>query len=80
MHLYSIFFFIHDSMASIIVSKVTGAPIPEDAVSNPHHILKGDVIAKFMNPHPSFADPLKTPFNALGKILWCVRLCLYLHP
>ncbi|CAG9988460.1 unnamed protein product [Clonostachys byssicola] len=50
------------------VSKIPGrSSIPEDAVSNPHHIVKGKngVVTGFRNPYPSYKDP-----DVLKHVIW----------
>jgi hypothetical protein len=52
------------------VSKIPGrSSIPEDAASNPHHIVKGKnrVVTGFKNPYPSYKDP-----DVLKHVIWYV--------
>lgn len=40
------------------VSKIPGrSSIPEEAVGNPHHVVKRGKVVKFKNPYPSWSNP-----------------------
>jgi N-acyl-phosphatidylethanolamine-hydrolysing phospholipase D len=40
------------------VSKIPGrSSIPDEAVGNPHHVLRNGAVVKFKNPYPSWRDP-----------------------
>lgn len=40
------------------VSKIPGrSSIPDEAVGNPHHVLRNGAVVKFKNPYPSWQDP-----------------------
>ena len=40
------------------VTKIPGrSSLPEDATSNPHHVIKNGTVVKFKNPYPSWKDP-----------------------
>lgn len=48
------------------VSKIPGrSSIPEDATTNPHHVVKKGTLKGFKNPYPSYQEP-----NILKYVVW----------
>ncbi|KAF7544982.1 hypothetical protein G7046_g9664 [Stylonectria norvegica] len=50
--------------ASAVAKLIGRSTIPDEAASNPHHILKGGAVVGFKNPYPSWSNP-----PSLGSIL-----------
>jgi hypothetical protein len=58
------------SSYSTAVSKIAGrAQIPEEAASNPHHIIKGGTVSGFKNPYPSWSNPANL-LSILKSVVW----------
>lgn len=54
------------------VAKIAGrTAIPDDAQTNPHHVLKGGSVKGFKNPYPSWTGA-PTPLSMLKSVLWSV--------
>jgi hypothetical protein len=54
---------------SSTVSSVEG-PMPEDALSKPHHVVKNGRLRKFKNIYPSWGSGANL-FNMLKAVIWC---------
>lgn len=55
---------------STSVSKIPGrSKLPEEASSNPHHIIKGGTVSGFKNPYPSWSNPPNF-FSILKSVVW----------
>ncbi|KAF4595785.1 NAPE-hydrolyzing phospholipase D [Ophiocordyceps camponoti-floridani] len=53
------------------VSKLSSpaGPVPEDAASKPHHVLRRGVLSRFRNPHPSY--PASIGFGTIVRnLVW----------
>lgn len=57
-------------MAAVVNVTVVPSSRPDDAVGNPHHILKNGAIKGFRNTYPSWSDSIAGPFGALKNIFW----------
>lgn len=52
------------------VSKIAGrSKIPEEASSNPHHIIKGGTVSGFKNPYPSWSNPVNF-WSIVKNVVW----------
>lgn len=59
---------------STSVSKIAGrSKLPEEAASNPHHIIKGGTVSGFKNPYPSWSNPPNL-LSIFKSVIWYVLL------
>jgi hypothetical protein len=52
-----------------VVSKTPRRNIPQDALSNPHHVTRNGKLVRFKNPYPSFSHDIN-PFIVARAMLW----------
>lgn len=55
---------------STLVTKIPGrSKLPNEAASNPHHIIKGGTLSGFKNPYPSYSNPAGF-WSIFRNIVW----------